>query len=135
MSGRHYARFGRFSLVGALGAGLQVLVFDLLLKFFQMPEVAAAPIAVEIVVLHNFWWHERFTWRDRGLNGLRQRIIRLWRFHVSSGLISLAGNTGLTYYFVEQLKSPALASAVAAIAICAPVNFLIADRWVYGRTA
>jgi putative flippase GtrA len=133
-AGRQCARFGRFNLVGVLGAGLQIVLFDLLLKCFRIPEVAAAPIAVEIVVLHNFFWHERFTWRDRKLRGLRQMSIRLWRFHCGNGLISLVGNTALTYGLVEGLKSPALPAAVVAIAICAPVNFLIADRWVYGRT-
>lgn len=134
MSGwRQCARFGRFNLVGALGAAIQVLLFYLLMKCRQMPETAAAAIAVEIVVLHNFFWHERFTWRDQRSGGLRQRTIRLWRFHAANGLISVVGNTALTYCLVQQLKSPALPSAVAAIAICAPVNFWIADRWVYGR--
>jgi len=132
--GRQCARFGRFNLVGVLGAGLQIIVFELLMKWSRMPEVFAAPIAVEIVVLHNFFWHERFTWRDRKRRGLRQRSIRLWRFHCGNGLISLVGNTVLTYGLVEGLKSPALAASVVAIAICAPVNFLLADRWVYGHS-
>ena len=131
--GRPCARFGRFNMVGALGAALQILLFDLLMKCLRMPEVVATPIAVEIAVLHNFFWHERFTWRDRRSIGLRQRAVRLWRFHVTNGLISLVGNTALTYWLVEQLKSPALPSAVAAIAFCAPLNFLLADRWVYGQ--
>ncbi len=126
-------RFGRFTLIGALGAALQVALFDLLMKGLRLPGVAAAPIAVEIVLLNNFFWHERFTWRDRRSAGLRQRATRLWRFHTANGLVSLAGNTALTWWLVEKLKAPALASAVAAIAVCAPVNFLVADRWVYGR--
>jgi putative flippase GtrA len=135
MTGRRQcARFGRFNLVGALGAALQVLLFYLLMKYWPMPEAAAAAIAVEIVVLHNFYWHERFTWRDQGPSGLRRRTIRLWRFHAANGLISVVGNTALTYCLVQLLKSPALLAAVAAMAICAPVNFWIADRWVYRRT-
>lgn len=129
--GQACVRFGRFNLIGALGAGLQIFLFYLLLKYFRAPEAVATPIAVEIVVLHNFFWHERFTWRDRRPRGLRQRVVRLWRFQVSNGLISLVGNTGLTYCLVQQLKSPALPAVVTAIAICAPVNFLLADRWVY----
>ena len=135
MSGawRQCARFGRFNLVGLLGAALQVLLFDLLLNCFHLAEVAATLIAVEITLLHNFFWHERFTWRDRGLIGPRPTAIRLLRFHASNGLISLTGNTMLTYCLVEKLKAPALPSALASIALCAPVNFLLADHWIYGK--
>ena len=128
-------RFGKFSLTGALGAALQVILFDLLMKRFHLPGTAAAPIAVEMVLLHNFFWHERFTWRDRGSRGLSQRAARLWRFHVANGLVSLGGNTALIYLLVHQLKMPALPSAVAAIALCSPLNFLLADRWVYRQAA
>lgn len=134
-AGRQCARFGRFNLVGVLGAALQVLLIDLLVRDFRVLEVAATPIAVEIVVLHNFFWHERFTWHDRRPTGLRERATRLWRFHAGNGLVSIAGNTLLTYCLVEQLRLPIRPSALAAIALCAPLNFLIADRWVYRRGA
>lgn len=65
------ARFGRFNLVGLMGAALQLVLLDLLIERFGLPGIVAAPIAVETAVLHNFFWHERFTWRDRG-TGLRQ---------------------------------------------------------------
>jgi len=125
-------RFGKFSAVGALGAVLQVTLFDSLVRFLDLPGLAAAPFAVEIAVLHNFFWHERFTWRDRRTGG-RGKALRLWRFHVSNGLVSLAANTALAYWLIEKLHFPALPFAIIAIAVCAPLNFLIADRWVYGR--
>lgn len=121
-------RFGKFALVGTLGAAMQLVVFALLVRFFHLPGVAAAPVAVEIVVLHNFCWHERFTWRDRIL---RHRAARLCRFHVTNGAVSLAGNTALIYLLVHRFGSPPLPAAVAAIALCAPANFALADRWVY----
>ena len=124
-------RFGKFNLVGLLGAALQVLLFYLLIRHFRLPEAAATMVAVELVVLHNFFWHERFTWRDRELAGLRERAARLWRFHAGNGLVSLAGNTFLTYTLVEWLGVPAVPAAITAIALCAPANFWLADRWVY----
>lgn len=125
-----FARFGKFNLVGVMGAALQLVLLDLLIERFGLSAIVAAPIAVETAVLHNFFWHERFTWRDRE-TGLRQRAIRLGRFHAGNGLVSLAGNTLLTYCLSHQLKAPPLASAVTAITLCSPINFLVADRWVY----
>ena len=133
MSSGRRVRFGKFNAVGVLGAALQVLLVHVLMERLHLPGVAATPIAVELVVLHNFFWHERFTWRDRDPAGTLQRAVRLWRFHAGNALVSLAGNTGLTYVLVELLKAPVLPSAAAAIAVCAPINFLLADRWVYRR--
>jgi putative flippase GtrA len=76
--------------------------------------------------------HERFTWSDRRFAGLRPRALRLFRFHAGNGLFSITANTLLTWGFVERLHLPALPSALAAIALCAPANFLLADCWVFG---
>ena len=130
-AGQLLARLGKFNLVGLLGAALQLLLLYLLTKCFHMSAVAATPVAVEIVVLHNFAWHERFTWRDRPLNRIRQRMARLWRFHAGNGLTSLLGNTALVYALVEWIHAPIVLSAIVAIVVCSLVNFFLADRWVY----
>jgi putative flippase GtrA len=124
-------RFGKFNLVGLLGAVLQLLLFYLLIRAGHLSATIATVIAVEVAILHNYAWHERFTWRDREPLNLRQRMIRLCRFHAGNGLVSLTGNAALTYLFVEWLGVPSVISALAAIALCAPANFFLADRWVY----
>jgi putative flippase GtrA len=124
-------RLARFNLVGLLGAAWQLLLISVLTKSFHLPAVAATPIAVEIAVLHNFIWHERFTWRDRRVGSIRQTILRLARFHAGNGLVSLIGNTGVMYVLVERAKAPVALSATAAILFCSLANFMIADRWVY----
>jgi putative flippase GtrA len=57
-------RWLKFNLVGTLGFAVQLGCLKLLLHF-QMNYLAATALAVEIAVLHNFVWHERFTWKDR----------------------------------------------------------------------
>jgi dolichol-phosphate mannosyltransferase len=131
LGGRRAARFGVFSFVGAIGALLQVTLFAVLTRALCLPAVAAMPVAVELVVLHNFLWHDRLTWREREATRMRDRVVRLWRFHVANGLVSLAENTIVIYWLVQIRGFPALLSAIIAIALCAPLNFLIADRWVY----
>lgn len=131
MKRRQLLRFGRFNLVGVIGTAVQLLAFSILMRAYDLAPTIATPMAVEIAVLHNFLWHERFTWRDREPANLRQTAGRLWRFHAANGLISVFGNTAVTYCLVEWLHTPALVSAIAAIAVCTPVNFLLADRWVY----
>jgi putative flippase GtrA len=124
-------RFCRFNLVGLMGASWQLLLIWALTKGLHVAASVATAIAVEIVVLHNFLWHERFTWPERMTKATGQRSIRLARFHAGNGLVSLIGNTILMYWLVERLKAPLPLSALVAILACSLVNFLIADRWVY----
>ena len=124
-------RIGRFSLVGFIGALLQLTLIFLLTNYFGVLSTAATLVAVEITVLHNFIWHERFTWSNRGPKESRRLVLRLWRFHAGNGLVSLAGNTVLIYCLVERLRAPILPAAMGAIVLCSLANFLIADRWVF----
>jgi putative flippase GtrA len=124
------SRFGRFSLVGLLGAVLQLLLISLLKKYFRIGSITATAIAVEITILHNFIWHQRFTWSDRDSKSSRQ-IAQLLRFHTGNGLISLGGNMILVYCLVERIKAPIVPAAIGAIVLCSVANFLVADRWVY----
>lgn len=116
-----------------MGALLQLMLVFLLTTYFGVFSTAATLVAVEITILHNFAWHERFTWGKRGPESSREIALRLWRFHAGNGLVSLAGNTILMYCLVERLKAPVLPAAMGAIAVCSLANFLIADRWVFRR--
>ena len=127
-------RLSRFGLVGLMGALLQLTLVSLLTKCFGVLSTVATLVAVEITVLHNFVWHEHFTWRKRSPVGSRETALRLWRFHAGNGLVSLAGNAVLMYCLVERLKVPVLPAAMGAIIICSLANFLIADRWVFPNT-
>jgi putative flippase GtrA len=129
--GRQVRRFGRFSLVGFMGAVLQLTLMVLLTKCFGVVSTSATLVAVEIAVLHNFIWHDRFTWDNRAPKSSRDLVLRLWRFHAGNGVVSLAGNTILMYCLVERLKAPVVPAAIGAIVLCSLANFLIADRWVY----
>jgi dolichol-phosphate mannosyltransferase len=118
-------RLGKFGAVGILGAAVQMALFWVLTRW--LPTAGAAAIAVELTVLHNFLWHERLTWRDRAATGVWKRLLR---FHAANGVVSIAGNAAM----VRALTAagiPAVAAQAAAIAVCAPLNYLVADRWVY----
>lgn len=126
------ARFGKFGLVGLAGVGVQLGVLAVLMRGLGWSAAVATAAAVESAVLHNFLWHERFTWRERRRAGLPALAGRLWRFQASNGLVSLLGNTALSYWLVERCAAPAGVVAVGSIGVCSVVNFWIADKWVYG---
>jgi putative flippase GtrA len=125
-------RWLKFNLVGALGFVVQLVCLKLLLHF-QMNYLAATALAVEIAVLHNFVWHERFTWKDRPGGG-RERLMRLVRFHLGNGAFSVLGNIALMWLLVGRIhmRHLVLANGIA-IAICSLLNFAIGEWFVFRR--
>lgn len=123
------ARFLRFNVVGVAGFVLQLGVLALLV-YLGAHYLVATAVAVEAAVLHNFFWHERWTWRDRPADG-RSRLGRLWRFHALNGAVSLAGNLVLMRFLVGTFGLPPIPANLAAVLACAIVNFFASDRAVF----
>lgn len=122
-------RFFRFNGVGIIGFFVQLGVLSLLIRL-SLHYVVATALAVETAVLHNFLWHERWTWRDRPAAGTA-RLDRLWRFHALNGLVSLTGNLILMRIFVGACGIPPLPANLVAVVACALVNFAASDRAVF----
>jgi len=120
-------RVSRFSFVGAIGIGVQLGVLAVLVEL-NLNYLLATSLAVESAVLHNFFWHQRFTWVDRPGGKM---LARLLRFHVSNGLISLIGNLLLMRLLVGGYRVPVMLANMLAISTCFVANFLASDRWVF----
>ena len=83
-----------------------------------MPYVAATAIAVELTIVHNFLWHERWTWRDRRETRAAARLGRLARFNLTTALTSLTGTVVGTAALVEIAHAPVVvANAVAVLVV------------------
>jgi putative flippase GtrA len=125
------ARWMKFNLVGAIGIAVQLGTLALLTALFRMDYMLATALAVEAAVLHNFVWHERFTWADRGSRRRRDALLRLVRFNLTTGAVSIGGNLLLMRLLVGQVHVPPVAANLMSIAGCSVVNFLVSDRWVF----
>lgn len=126
-------RFVKFNSVGVAGFAVQVAMLAVLL-YSGIHYLAATVLAVEAAILHNFFWHERWTWRDRPSDG-RGRLARLWRFHALNGLVSLVGNLLLMRLLVGTMGMPAIPANLLAVTACSLVNYLASDRVVFAREA
>jgi dolichol-phosphate mannosyltransferase len=124
-------RWASFAGVGVMGFGVQVAVLWLLTAGAGLATAAATAIAVEAAVLHNFVWHERWTWRDRARGGRASVLRRMARFHAGAGIVSLVGNVAITVALVEWLHVPAAVANTCAAGVLTVLNFRLADRWVF----
>ena len=59
------ARWCAFNFVGAIGIVVQLAALHFLIHRLRFHYLPATALAVEAAVLHNFIWHERWTWKDR----------------------------------------------------------------------
>ena len=131
------SRAARFAWVGAAGFVVQVAALQALAAA-GLPYPLATALAVEAAILHNFAWHERWTWADRQVSsqaGLKacshERLARLVRFNGSTALISIGGNVALMALFVGQLHLPLIPASLLAVVTLSALNFLSADRLVF----
>jgi len=117
-----------------IGIGVQLAALWFFTAFGTGYLLATA-LAVETAVLHNFIWHEHFTWVDRADGHGREAARRLLRFNLSTGGVSIAGNLLLMRLLVGEAHLGALGANLVSIAACSLVNFLVSDRWVFRAAA
>lgn len=121
-------RWLKFNAVGAVGIGVQLAVLAGLRSGLGLGYMAATTIAVEAAVIHNYFWHERFTWVDRETES---SLARFAKFNLTTGLFSVAGNLVLMRVFVGGIGVNYVVANLAAIATCSIVNFVVSDRVVF----
>jgi putative flippase GtrA len=112
-----------FNSIGAMGFLVQLAMLALLTAWLRWNIVPATALAVETAVIHNFFWHEPWTWKG----GFR----RFLRFNLSNGFLSIAGNLVFTVLFLDTLPVNYVAANVLAIAVCSILNYVVSDRFVF----
>lgn len=123
-------RWLRFNGAGLLGVGVQLCVLAALAQA-GLNYLLATLLAVECAVLHNFLWHECWTWRERARREPHRWLIRLARFHLANGVISLVGNLLLMSWLVGWLAGPVVLSNLLSIVLCGTANFLAGELFVF----
>src|SRR5208282_4759438 len=130
---RTFFRWLRFNLVGGIGIGVQLAALTMFRSWLKLDYLLATGLAVEIAVIHNFLWHERFTWVDRPAAHRVQSLVRFVKFNASNGAVSILGNLVMIRLLVGQMKLNYVVSNLLAIGVCSTVNFLLGDRFVFDR--
>jgi putative flippase GtrA len=123
-------RFARFNAVGALGIGVQLTVLWVLVDLWGVAYPIAIAAGVSAAVVHNFLWHQSWTWRDRRPRGLAA-LKAFARFIGTNGAISIAGNVGVMVLLVGGAGMNSLVAGAIAIAATGLLNFAMSDLFVF----
>jgi len=128
-------RWFKFNVVGVAGMLVQLVTLAGLNHIVPRHYLLNSLLAVETAILHNFvahvhyTWRDRIAWRDRGSRVLL--LSALWRFQVSNGGVSLAGNAVLMRLLVGATHLPVLVANGVAVVACGLVNFWLGDAWAF----
>lgn len=126
-----FLRWCKFNFVGGMGIGVQFAALFFLRSVMKFDYMLATAIAVEAAVVHNFVWHEQFTWADRVESSWRTSVPRLVRFNLTTGAVSILGNLALMRVMVGEGHMNYLVANGIAIALCSIANFLVSEQWVF----
>ena len=121
--------FMRFNVVGVAGFALQSgALFILTHNAHPVGYLLATAVAVELAILNNFVWHQRWTWRDRPSSTTSETLRRLAKFNLTNGAVSLTGNLVFMSILVGRLGLPIAGSNLVSVVACSICNFFLADR-------
>lgn len=131
-------RFLRFNVVSALGIGVRLLAAWTFVNGLGLHYLVGTTLAIELSILHNFFWHLHWTW---GLSGAQtggrgpvprnQVFIRCVAFHASNGLVSFLGAMVLMPMLVGSLGLHHLVANFIAVCFTGLLNFFLGDRLVF----
>jgi putative flippase GtrA len=120
-------RWIKFNLVGGMGIAVQLLMLAGLKTGLHLNYLIATALAVETAVIHNFLWHERFTWADRAGTD----FTRFLKFNLTTGMFSIAGNLALMKLLAGFGHMNYLLANGITITACSVVNFVVSDGFVF----
>ena len=126
-------RWLKFNFVGGIGIVVQLAALALFRSALHLNYLLATALAVETAVIHNFLWHERFTWKDRPSSHRLQSLTRFAKFNATNGAVSIAGNLLIMRALVGQFHMNYLLANLIAVTLCSLINFLLSDWVVFER--
>lgn len=121
-------RWLKFNFVGGIGIAVQLVVLAALKSGLHLDYLVATGLAVEAAVIHNFLWHERFTWADRAAGA---GLLRFLKFNVTTGAFSILGNLVTMKLLVGVERLNYLLANMITIVACSVVNFVVSDSFVF----
>jgi len=123
-------RLPQFLLVGAMGALVNCTALWVLVRYAHWHYLLAGAAAIQLAVLHNFIWHDHWTFKRH--RGKDPRLARLGRYELST-LAGLLLNWIMLWVFVDWGRWPLLFANLCGIATGTLLNFSLSKLWIWRR--
>ena len=125
---RNTKDFIKYSLVGISGVFVNLGLYALLTRYYEVSEILAPLISIETALISNFILNNFWTFGKRTTHS-RIRV-KFLKFHLASGFSALINySVFLALFLVFQLHD--ILANLIGIALAAIVNYLINSNWTW----
>jgi dolichol-phosphate mannosyltransferase len=115
-------------MVGGFGVVVNSTALLALHQWAGLPLLVASPLAVELSIVNNFLWNDRWTFLSRVRT--RGPIARFAQFNIVS-FLGLLITTATTLLLVEQIGLHYLVSNLCGIVLGSLCNFFANVHWTW----
>ena len=109
----------KYGLIGCCCAGLDFVIYWLLVNMIKMPYLYANIISVHCGIFASFCLNRHFTFKVKN-----KTLLRFLSFYVI-GIIGLAISSGLLFFLVEKIELSELISKALTVIVVALIQFLL----------
>ena len=121
----------RFVVVGAVAAGVQMVLLWLLVDAAALHYVVGAVLAIETTIVLSYVLNNLWTFRDARHTGVRAYLTGLARTNVVRGT-AIPIQLAVLATLVEVAGVPYLAGNAAGIAVSGIYRYVLDARWTWG---
>ena len=122
----NWVQLVKFCAVGASGYAVNLAVFTLAVKMFDLHHLVAATLAFVVAVTNNFMWNRHWTFAARsgraGFQAARFFAVSVAAFLFAAALLEL---------LVSGLRLPEIPSQALSIAAATPLSFIGNKMWSF----
>jgi len=122
----NWVQLVKFCAVGASGYAVNLAVFTLAVKMFDLHHLVAATLAFVVAVTNNFMWNRHWTFSARsgraGFQAARFFAVSVAAFLFAAALLEL---------LVSGLGLPEIPSQALSIAAATPLSFIGNKMWSF----
>ena len=109
----------KYGIIGCCCAGLDFVIYWLLVNMVKMPYLYANVISVHCGIFASFFLNRHFTFQVKD-----KTLLRFFSFYVI-GSIGLAISSGLLVLLIEKMEINELASKAFTIIVVALIQFML----------
>jgi putative flippase GtrA len=131
LSGPIAPQLRKFVAVGAIAAGLQLLLLWLFVDRVGLHYLLGAIVAIECTIVFQYVLNNRWTFRSDRNTGTREFLLGLVQTNVVRGT-AIPIQIGVLYALVQYQGVPYLLANAAGIVVSGIYRYVFDARWTWG---